>query len=457
MSMLRQLLRAIGVVSTTRSPVGPKPVAMTSAPSATIQESKELQEILRAVRTNVPVTLVHGRAGTGKTTLIRELTSKGNLRQAIVAPTGVAALNAKGQTIHSFFRIPPRIVNLEDIEPSRKLSQIVNRLDVLIIDEISMVRADVLDVIDKKLRVNRSKDVPFGGLPILMVGDFLQLPPVVPEEEKMILERRGYKNFYALDAKVFAYIKPHLIELETVYRQNEIEFIDLLGRVRLGKDIAEVVSELNRRCHGPHKREAEPVILTARSAAADSYNDQGLRKIPEQAFVYEAHVDGEFRPDRYPALEQLELKKGARVMMVRNDPEKRWVNGSLGTVTRLSNVGAWIKIDGHHSEHEVGRATWENVKYEYSPHSQRVEQRVIGRFSQYPIKHAWAMTIHKSQGLTLQDVRLDLGAGAFTHGQAYVALSRATTLEGLSLSAPIKIEDIKVDHDLIESVRQMQS
>lgn len=415
------------------------------------------ERLIAALKGTSPVVLLHGRAGTGKTTLIHSLKEDG-FRHVVVAPTGIAALNAGGQTIHKFFGIPPRIVNLEDIKPRHRLGSILRRIDIIVIDEISMVRADLLDVIDKTLRVNLDRDIPFGGKKLLLVGDFLQLPPVVEETDASILQHRGYEHTHAFGAKcLFTQQQVAMIELSTVYRQSDPEFLDLLHNVRIGHNLDDAVQGLNLRCHRQHRNTAKPVILTPRADAASEYNRQGLSALPGSPTRFLGTVQDDFRimRDKLPAPEFLDLKVDARILMVKNDPDRRWVNGSLGTVSRLSESAVWVCLDGASKEEEVHPATWESIEYQYDRLTQRVNPVVVGTYTQFPIVPAWAMTIHKAQGLTLEDVRIDLGYGAFSAGQTYVALSRARSLDGLSFSQPLRVSDVMADTKLVEGVRRI--
>jgi ATP-dependent DNA helicase PIF1 len=431
------------------------------------QSSRQIQlpasskeAVMLAIRQNSPVTLIHGRAGTGKTTLVRQIIEESKLNHVVVAPTGVAALNAGGQTIHSFFGLPPRMINLDEITPRNKLRTILRRLDFIVIDEISMVRADLMDAIDRTLRVNRGRDEPFGGIPMLLVGDFLQLPPIVGEQDESILRNSGYDSHFAFGAKCIHSLRPHIIELNTVYRQTELEFIDLLRQLREGRNVDDVVATLNALCYRPHRAIVIPVTLTARTASAEHHNLAGLRALRGQVKTYTCTIVGEFAlgsKQRLPAPEFLDLKSGARVMLVKNDPNKRWVNGSLGTVTRMESESVCVRLDEGHSEYHVTRESWESVRYEWDYSKQRIEAKVVGTYSQIPLIPAWAITIHKAQGLTLSDVRVDLGEGAFSEGQTYVALSRAKTLDGLSLARPLTAGDVRVNPDLVDDVRRMAS
>ncbi len=442
------------VASLTTAPSSP--IELLSAPASSSIES-DRERLIDALRSGAPVVLLHGRAGTGKTSLILSLRHEG-FRHVVLAPTGVAALNAGGQTIHKFFGIPPRIVNLEDIKPRHRLGSILRKIDLIVIDEVSMVRADLLDVVDRTLRVHLDPDKTFGGKKILLAGDFLQLPPVVEEHDVRILLDRGYDVTYAFGAKCIQNLRNlALIELSSVYRQSDPKFLDLLYNVRIGEKLEETVRCLNLHCHRPHRDIAKPIILTSRTDAAFEYNRKGLAALPGAPTRFIGTIEGDFRVlrDKLPAPEHLDLKKDARIMMVKNDPEKRWVNGSLGTVSKISDSAVWVRLDEFANEEEVHKATWESIEYQYDMLTQRVNPVVVGTYTQLPITPAWAMTIHKAQGLTLDDVRIDLGYGAFSAGQAYVALSRARSLEGLSFSQALRISDVMTDAKLVEGVRQI--
>ena len=405
-------------------------------------------EALEAIDDGAPAVLILGRAGTGKTTLIRYLRNRpGGDTQAIVAPTGVAALNAGAQTIHSFFQFPPVILNPDEMAPGRHFGPLYRRMTRLVIDEISMVRVDVMDAIDARLREIRSDDRPFGGVQIVMVGDFLQLPPVVRDGDREILEQMGYRTPYAFSARALRHAPVTKISLDHVYRQDEQEFIDLLGKVRAGDDVEHAVEVFNERCFRPHRDSAAPLLLTATLAAAERYNREGLAALRGEASVFEAVVKGKFESGRDPAPvpERLELKVGARVMATRNDTNRRWINGSLGTVTRIKEDEVYVRFDHSREEHHVEPAKWEKIRQVWSDASQKIENEVVGAFQQVPLIPAWAITIHKAQGLTLDDVRVDFGAGAFAPGQVYVALSRVRTLAGLSLARPLRGSDFRTD------------
>ncbi|MHB1702251.1 MAG: ATP-dependent DNA helicase [Acidobacteriaceae bacterium] len=426
-----------------------------SAGTSEIQRIEPADPLLAVVRERHPLLLIHGGAGTGKTTLVQKIKSS-ELRVIVLAPTGVAALSAGGQTIHSFFSLPPGIINAQDIRWTNRIRTVLNHLDLIIVDEISMVRADLVDAISRALKVNMQNDRPFGGIPVLLVGDFLQLPPIASAEETEILSQRGYQSHYAFGARNICGQPIKVIELNTVYRQQDPLFIELLQQVRCGRNLEAVVQTLNERCCRPHRASVKPILLTPRNEDAESYNRAGLGALPGESALYQGSTDGDFGSDRLPAPEFLYLKLNARVMMTKNYPGKKWVNGTLGTCTRLSEDRIWVKFDGSATEQQVDKTVWESVKYRYDPLIDRASPRVVGTYTQLPVRPAWAITIHKSQGLTLEDVRLDLGLGAFSPGQTYVAISRATSLEGLSFARPLTVSDVIVDHSIVDNVAGME-
>lgn len=408
-------------------------------------------EALAAIRAKQPVVLITGRAGTGKTTFIKQLLQDEEIRQVVVAPTGVAALNAGGQTIHSFFQIPPRLQNLQEMKPVWGAKrQLMKNLQRLIIDEISMVRADLLDQINHALQINRGKRTLFGGVQVVMVGDFYQLPPVLPAREAEILQAAGYTRVSAVGAKCLAETQLAHITLQRVFRQTEQEFIALLGDIRRGENLAATLQTLNAHCVRPHRDGRIPMILTGHNAAADEYNEAQLRALKGRSQGYEGGIKGEFNlsTDQLPAPQVLALKPQARVMLLKNDPDKRWVNGTLATVVRCGEKAVEVMPDGDNKSYEITPHKWERRRYNWNAAENVIESEAVGSYSQLPLKLAWASTIHKAQGLSLEDVRVDLSGGSFASGQAYVALSRATSLAGLSLTAPLTPAHILVDHGL---------
>lgn len=389
---------------------------------------------------------VTGRAGTGKSTLLRCLREIIAEQGIVLAPTGLAAVNVGGQTIHSFFGFPPRLIRPEDIRRSRN-GGIMRRLKFLIIDEVSMVRSDLMWAIDQSLRVNRGRPrEPFGGVRLLLFGDLHQLPPVVQEAEVAdhLESSFGGPFFFSVPALRDG-AGTAFVELKRVFRQDDEALLSVLDRIREG-DVGEDELELLNRRVSPIRTLAEGdpfVILTPTNAAANRINTAYLEALPGRARAYEAGVTGDFSDSAHPTDSTLLLKTGAKVILLRNDPDRRWVNGTIARISRLEDTQVWVEIDG--KEHEVEPAAWENRRYAYDQAAQKIVETVAGTFKQFPLRLAWALTIHKSQGLTLDRVYIDLGRGTFAHGQAYVAISRCRSLEGLAFARPLRPRDVLFD------------
>ncbi|MEZ5050359.1 MAG: AAA family ATPase [Saprospiraceae bacterium] len=420
--------------------------------------SNEFIEVLNALENTNRSYFVTGRAGTGKSTLLQIFRETSKKRVAVVAPTGIAALNVRGQTIHSFFGFPPRIMQESEIFP-RKNKRMYQLLDTLVIDEISMVRADVLDNIDKFLRINRKSDKPFGGVQLIMFGDLFQLPPVVSTTFEKQYFNTVYKSPYFFSSHV---LKPdifyyEMINLHHVYRQDERHFINLLDSIRLNNIDFDEIQELNERYTEPPEDTRYLVTLTSINATANSINLNKLNALPEEKYLFQARIDGNFENRNFPTELILQLKKGAQVMFVKNDGQKRFVNGTIGIISDINSNSIKVLIEdtnGMETEIEVEQQDWEMIKYDYV--NNEIKPVVTGVFTQYPLKLAWAMTIHKSQGKTFDRIYIDLGRGAFEHGQTYVALSRCRTLGGIYLAQPLKPRDILVDERIREYYYQMR-
>lgn len=414
-----------------------------------IEVTPEYKRVLELLDAGCPIVFVTGTAGTGKSTLIQYLRAVTTKNIVVVAPTGVAALNAKGVTIHSFFRFPPRIINDDDIKriKDRKL---YTKLDILMIDEISMVRADLMDAIDKFLRTNsRDSNRPFSGVQLLLIGDLYQLPPVVTRKEESVLFARKYTSPYFFSAKSLEQCQLAPIELIKVYRQEEEHFIELLDSLRVSENVNSVITEINETCYHQDVSRNSVLTLTCTNAAADAINICELDRLPGEEHVYKGEIHGKFslQEDKLPSPMNLVLKKDAQVMFTKNDEQKRWVNGTLGIVRAIKGGSIQVELATEHPGiiHDVQRVTWESFKYEYDYASDKIIPVVIGRYTQFPLMLAWAVTIHKSQGKTLENVRIDLGHGAFAPGQVYVALSRCRSLQDITLARPINPGDVRSD------------
>ena len=392
---------------------------------------------------------ITGKAGTGKSTLLRYFKANTGKKVIVLAPTGVAAINVGGQTIHSFFRLPPKIIQKDAIKRLKDKS-LVENLDMVIIDEVSMVRADLMDGIDYALRLNRGKmKTPFGGVQMVFFGDLFQLSPVVENEARELLEEL-YPTPYFFSAKVFDDCHIRSVELSNIYRQKDSSFMELLNRVRNKEYVKEDLDTLNKRFQEDtivsHKDST--VILTTTNSLANTINQDRLSKLPGKEITYEALASGKFEESAYPTDTSLKLKKGAQVILIKNDPGKQWVNGTLAKVVALSKDSIVVDINGRTCD--VPIVKWQKIEYSYNEKEDKIEDEVVGAFAQYPIKLAWAITIHKSQGQTFEKVIIDLGNGAFTHGKLYVALSRCTRLDGIRLKRPVAHSDIIFDSRIYE-------
>jgi hypothetical protein len=408
-----------------------------------IEINAQLQAAFDAVAAGRQIIFVTGGAGTGKSTFIRELRARFSEKQSVVlAPTGVAALNAGGQTIHSFCRLPLRPVMAQDIREIDE-KEVVEALQLLIIDEISMVRADVLDGVDAFLRLNRRSEQPFGGVQVVLVGDLFQLPPVVMSRDEELIGRL-YATPHFFSARCLKGLKFFPIELEIVYRQRDASFAALLACIRDGEGAADAVRRLNEACVGRALTGQHLILVPTRKAAAEE-NEARLAALPGKPRTYLARCEGSFvkaGEDRLPAPQQLALKPGAQVMFVRNDAERRWVNGTVGVVTNLHDAKVVVRLDDG-TEHDVETIEWQDIRYGVEEKTKEIVDEVAGTFIQFPLMPAWAVTIHKAQGLTLARVMVDLARGAFAEGQVYVALSRCQTIGGLSLRRAVRVHEVR--------------
>ena len=397
---------------------------------------------------------ITGRAGTGKSTLLQLFRNTTRKKAIVLAPTGVAALNVKGQTIHSFFNFPGKPLHRKDIRRVKN-HKLYKNIEVLIIDEISMVRADLLDSIDYFLRINRDNIVdPFGGVQVVFFGDLFQLPPIVSSEAEKLLFESFYDTPYFFSAKVYeSEFEMETIELKKAYRQESRYFLRLLEAVRLNQIDIDDLEDLNQRHEPDFQSDDFYITLSPRNAVVDQINQQALRKILDPEISFLATITGNFNPKLFPTESVLQLKNGAQVMFVKNDPKKRFVNGTIGKIIKLDpdNIRVLISDKDGNRHIDVEKLEWEIQKYKLDQEDQtKIQSEVLGTFKQYPLKLAWGITIHKSQGKTFDNVIIDLGRGAFEHGQTYVALSRCRTLEGIVLKQKIRPQDIMVDDRIVE-------
>ena len=428
-------------------------------------DNKEWQDALQIVDFTRRSLFLTGKAGTGKSTFLRYVDKHTKKKHVILAPTGIAAINAGGATLHSFFRLPfhPLLPNdtrydrrhiKETLKYTSEQRKMLRELELIIIDEISMVRADIIDFIDKVLRIYTRNYEPFGGKQLLLVGDIYQLEPVVKEEDRQLLSP-FYASAYFFNAKVWQQMQLVSIELRKVYRQKDDRFIALLDRIRQNTATQQDLQSLNARVGTEGTTEGLSIILAARRDIVDYTNEQRLAALEGNPSIFYGTIRGDFPESSLPTPMELALKPGAQVIFIKNDKEKRWVNGTLGTVIAIDEEGGIITVaDEQLNEFDVEREVWENVRYTFNEKEQKIEEQLLGTYEQFPLRLAWAITVHKSQGLTFSQVSIDFTGGVFAGGQTYVALSRCTSLQGISLKAPIRQQDIFVRAEVVRFAQQ---
>lgn len=426
----------------------------------TIELTEEFEKAYYMIEETDQSFFVTGKAGTGKSTLLKYFRAETKKNVAVVAFTGLAAINVNGQTIHSFFGFPIGFIHPNAVKRHEDMAFLLRSLDTIVVDEVSMLRADLMDAIDKSLRIHRNSDKPFGGIQMVFIGDMYQLPPII-DRDLIDVYGKYYKTPYFFSADVFSFMKLPLINLERIHRQNDPEFIDILNNIREKKNLPATLERLNKNVSMDFREisEGETVVLSTTNEKVREVNTFFLSKLKTKTESFSAFIDGDFDPKSYPTEETLHLKEGAKVMFIKNDPDKQYVNGDIGIITKLLPFSIEVKSKG--STFIVKKQKWEKIKYKYIPSDIEGERgtvgkTVVGSFDQYPLRLAWAITVHKSQGQTYENVFIDLHKGSFTSGQTYVALSRCRSLDGIKLQRPIYESDIILDHRISEFSRTFE-
>ncbi|HEV7702309.1 MAG TPA: AAA family ATPase [Candidatus Paceibacterota bacterium] len=419
-----------------------------------VKLSDEQEKLFSKIESSKDHFFITGKAGTGKSVLLQYLKYKSQKRLVVGAFTGVAALNVGGQTLHSLFELPTGFIDVTQLKVSNRVATLMRHVDMIVLDEVSMVRTDMMGAIDVLLRQARGNEIPFGGVQIVMFGDPYQLPPVVTDDALHQYFAHNHGGPYFFNAEVWQKTKLHTFELTHNFRQQDDEgFRNILNAVRKNQLNDDILFALNERCVSPIPTEGV-ITLATRNAVVDQINNHRLAQLDGTLYTYRADVAGNLERSAFPAEEFLRLKKGAQVMLLKNDPEKRWVNGTVGIVESLSQTEIKVRINGE-IVYSIPQQTWKKIRYYYDTENRTIEEEVLSSFTQFPLRLAWAFTIHKSQGKTYNSVVVNMAGGAFAHGQTYVALSRCTSLAGLYLTQPIEREDIKIDPIVVNFMDQI--